>query len=140
MTDNSWRLLAQSSRQCLDLLGYSIKPLCLPDEPDACGGTFAQHTAAHLATLLAVIHHQLEHLNAAEWLPPATYSNILGELRKECQAGSHGDTVHISLRCRLLAGEPHSPCSGTCDGHGSGKFCPIQCECLCHIISRRPSS
>jgi hypothetical protein len=39
---------------------------------------------------------------------------------------------HMSLRCKLYSGRPHTPCSGTCDGHGSGLPCGQPCECACH--------
>lgn len=39
---------------------------------------------------------------------------------------------HVSLLCKLKAGRPHKPCSGTCDGHGTGKLCDQRCGCACH--------
>src|SRR5215472_6984513 len=39
---------------------------------------------------------------------------------------------HISLLCRMQQGRPHNPCSGTCDGHRSGKPCNALCICSCH--------
>jgi hypothetical protein len=39
---------------------------------------------------------------------------------------------HSSLLCNLRHSEPHRPCSGTCDGHGSGTPCDEPCECWCH--------
>lgn len=62
--DESWAPVARATRQALDLLGYPITPRCLPDEPDPCGGTFALHTVAHLATIKAICDHQLVHLGA----------------------------------------------------------------------------
>jgi dCMP deaminase len=41
-------------------------------------------------------------------------------------------TTHISLLCKLLQDKEHPPCSGTCDGHGSGQLCGLPCECACH--------
>ena len=60
--DEAWAEVARNSREALALLGYSIGPRCLPDEPDACGGTWAQHAAAQLGVLKAVADHQLAHL------------------------------------------------------------------------------
>ena len=60
--DGSWAPVARSSREALRLLGYDIGAFCLPDEPEACGGGFSTHAAAHLATLQAVADHQLAHL------------------------------------------------------------------------------
>lgn len=39
---------------------------------------------------------------------------------------------HISLLCRLSYARNHEPCSGTCDGHGTGEPCELPCECWCH--------
>lgn len=66
--DNTWAPLAHSTREALALIGYDIVARCLPDEPEACGGSFAQHTAAHLATMRAVIEHHVTHLGPA-WRP-----------------------------------------------------------------------
>lgn len=66
--DSTWAPLAHSTREALALLGYDILPRCLPDEPAACGGTFAQHTAAHLATMRAVVEHHVTHLGPS-WRP-----------------------------------------------------------------------
>jgi hypothetical protein len=63
--DAEWEPLACSSREALRLLGYAITPRCLPGEPDACGGTFAQHAASHLAALGAVIEHHVGHLGSS---------------------------------------------------------------------------
>lgn len=60
--DAEWEPLACSSREALHLLGYTITPRCLPGEPEACGGTFAQHAASHLAALAAVTAHHVAHL------------------------------------------------------------------------------
>lgn len=40
--------------------------------------------------------------------------------------------THISLWCRLNQGTAHHPCSGTCDGHGTGALCGQPCECPYH--------
>jgi hypothetical protein len=66
--DAEWEPLARSSREALALLGYAITIRCLPGEPGPCGATFAQHAAAHLATMQAVIEHHLSHLgDDPEW-------------------------------------------------------------------------
>ena len=56
-TDENWADLARHSRQALAELGYALKPRCLPDEPEACGGTFADHVMAQLAAIKAVADH-----------------------------------------------------------------------------------
>jgi hypothetical protein len=60
--DLTWKPLAESTRQALDLLGYPL-PACLPDEPEPCGGSFAEHTLAHLAALRAVVEYRITHLH-----------------------------------------------------------------------------
>lgn len=44
---------------------------------------------------------------------------------------------HVSLLCKLQQDREHRPCSGTCDGHGSGELCDMPCECSCHSVTRR---
>jgi hypothetical protein len=61
-----WEQVARNSRQALALLGYPIASNCLPGEAEPCGGTFAEHAMAHLATLKAVCDHQLDHLDHPE--------------------------------------------------------------------------
>jgi hypothetical protein len=60
--DKTWADVARDTRAALALLGHPIDPLCLPDEIGACGGTFSQHAAAHLATIVAIADHQIKHL------------------------------------------------------------------------------
>jgi hypothetical protein len=66
--DTTCAPLAHATREALALIGYDITVRCLPDESGACGGTFAQHTAAHLATMRAVVDHHVSHLGPA-WRP-----------------------------------------------------------------------
>jgi hypothetical protein len=65
--DRAWKSLAENSREALALLGYPITPRCLPGETEPCGGSYADHAAAHLITLLAVAEHHLTHVDQ-EWL------------------------------------------------------------------------
>jgi hypothetical protein len=66
--DEAWRPLAEGTRAALANLGYVITPLCLPGEPEACGGSWAQHAAAHLAVLQAVTAHHFDHLGGVpDW-------------------------------------------------------------------------
>jgi hypothetical protein len=60
--DAAWAGVALGSRQALEHLGWNILPRCLPGEPEACGGSFCQHAAAHLATLQAVVERHMSHL------------------------------------------------------------------------------
>lgn len=64
MTDYpQWKPLAERTREALGLLGYKV-PACLPGEPEACGGNFAEHAAAYLAALKAVIEVRIGHVEA----------------------------------------------------------------------------
>jgi hypothetical protein len=81
VSDQNWADLARASRDALGLLGYGISPRCLPDEPGACGGTFAQHVMAHLATLMAVAEHHLSHLGAPAEQVAEIYERAVAELQ-----------------------------------------------------------
>ena len=63
--DESWAPIARATREALSWLGRPIQPKRLPGEPDPCGGTFAVHAMAHLATIKAICDHQLIHLGPA---------------------------------------------------------------------------
>lgn len=41
---------------------------------------------------------------------------------------------HLSLWCKIHLGQglEHHPCSGTCDGHGTGSPCGQPCQCPAH--------
>jgi hypothetical protein len=79
--DQTWQPLAVSTRQALRLLGWD-GPDCLPDEPEACGGGYAEHAAAHLAALRAVVEHRIGHLGAdAGPLVEQVYASTAATLR-----------------------------------------------------------
>lgn len=85
--DEKWRDLAVAGRDALRLLGYDIEPACLPDEAAPCGGTFYQHSIAHMATLAAMAEHHRRHLHSP--IMQASYQEIyeheLIELDKRCE-------------------------------------------------------
>ncbi|MGH3222570.1 MAG: hypothetical protein ACRDPY_28390 [Streptosporangiaceae bacterium] len=83
MSDQNWAGLAHASRDALGLLGYGITPRCLPDEPEACGGTFAEHVAAHLAALKAVADHHLTHLGAPAGMLADVYEHTTADLEHD---------------------------------------------------------
>lgn len=64
-TDESWAQIARDTREALRYLAYPIDAKCLPDESEPCGASFAQHAAAHLATIKAICDHQIGHLGPA---------------------------------------------------------------------------
>jgi hypothetical protein len=80
--DETWADVARNSRAALALLGWPIEPLCLPDELDACGGTFSQHAASHLAVLAAIAAHQLSHLGPAfDAMAAEIYDHSIADLK-----------------------------------------------------------
>lgn len=103
--DQAWCWLAEQSRVALRHLGWNIGPRCLPGEPDECGGTFAQHTVAHMAALTAVINHHLAHLSAAygaetvaDW-GQCAYTDVALELAGGCAgAATIGEDVNDRIR------------------------------------------
>lgn len=78
--DESWAPVARSTREAMVLLGYRITTRCLPDEPEPCGGNYAQHAAAHLASIRALVDHQLQHLGAPQGVVTEIYDRITAEL------------------------------------------------------------
>jgi hypothetical protein len=89
--DTTWAPLAVSTRQALLLLDYDIFPDCLPGELHPCGGSFAEHAAAHLAALRAVVEHRITHLGAdAQPMVEQIYTATLAGLR----AGDPCDQGH----------------------------------------------
>lgn len=48
--------------------------------------------------------------------------------------GANPTHFHRSLLCLVThaRGQAGRPCSGTCDGHGSGAPCDEPCGCFCH--------
>lgn len=78
--DEAWAPVARSARDALALLGYHIDPRCLPGEPGACGGSFAQHTVAYFGAIKAVADHQLKHLDPPPVSVQAAYLTAITEL------------------------------------------------------------
>lgn len=87
--DQQWAGMARATRAALHQLGWGT-PYCLPDEPEACGGSYAEHTAAHLAALKAVADHHLAHLAPRAQLVDEIYLRTGAELhgRSDCQLPS----------------------------------------------------
>jgi hypothetical protein len=83
--DEAWATLARTSRAAMAHFGKETPP-CLPDEAEACGATFAQHAAAHLAVLKAVADHHLEHLGPefVACIYPDVYQATQAELAELC--------------------------------------------------------
>ena len=89
--DEQWAGVAIGSRDALCKLGYHIGPNCLPGEPDACGGSFAEHAAGHFAAIIAVARHQLRHLDAPRGEVRAMIARVAAELDRDCHHGGGGD-------------------------------------------------
>jgi hypothetical protein len=84
MSDESWKQVAGDSREALALMGYPVAPRCLPGEPDACGGTFAEHALAHMATLKAICDHQLDH-HLGDPRAGLVYAAALRDILADCR-------------------------------------------------------
>jgi hypothetical protein len=82
--DEAWAEVARTTRDALALLGRPVGPRCLPGEPDHCGGSFADHAAAQLAALEAVIEHQLWHLRPPDSMIAHIRQHERAELEKGC--------------------------------------------------------
>lgn len=87
ISDESWAEVARDTRTALELFGRAIATRCLPGEPDFCGGTFAQHAAAHLGALKACADHQLSHAGPdLAGMALEVYRRELAELEAGCEA------------------------------------------------------
>lgn len=67
LLDESWRPLAEATRECIRLLGYpALMERCMPGEAErgTCPGTVAQHALSYLAIISAIVDHQCAHLAA----------------------------------------------------------------------------
>lgn len=91
MSDQDWALLARQSRTALQILGWAIGPPCLPDETSPCGGTWIEHAVAHLVTLCAIAHHQLDHAQAPDIMIETIYAAQSEQLREACTKQHIGD-------------------------------------------------
>jgi hypothetical protein len=58
---SGWRAVAEATREALRQLGYPT-PACLPGECGECGGSDAEHAAANLGALRAVVGYRITHL------------------------------------------------------------------------------
>lgn len=82
-----WKEIAEATRRALHDLHHEV-PQCLPGEPEACGGSFAHHTLANLATLRARVDYEIEHLGEkAQPTVHQIYSNVLEMLHGESGCG-----------------------------------------------------
>jgi hypothetical protein len=106
-TDRSWASVARETREALSLLGWPIIARCLPGEQDECGHGFAAHTVAHLATLMAVAEHQLDHLGADSQMVSDIMAHTLDELGRRDAASRRLRVAREVLRgCPAPAGQP----------------------------------
>lgn len=75
----SWLEVAVRHRQALKTLGWPVPP-CLPGEPEECGGSEAEHAAAYLGALQAVVESKLSHLHGGEKIAADAYAQTVAEL------------------------------------------------------------
>ena len=87
---SGWRPVAEATREALAQLGYPV-PACLPGEPEACGGSDAEHAAANLGALRAVVEYRITHLSP-EARPLA--GEVAARIRAELAAGPPCDQRH----------------------------------------------
>jgi hypothetical protein len=88
-----WAPLARDTRAALALLGHPL-PNCLPGEPAACGGSYAEHALAHLAALRAVVEHRISHLGpGSEAMVETIYASTLAALLADDDCGQPGHGV-----------------------------------------------
>jgi len=87
---SGWRPVAEATREALHQLGYGT-PACLPGEPEECGGSDAEHAAANLGALRAVVEHRIVHLG-----PEAAplVEAVTARVRAELAAGPPCDQDH----------------------------------------------
>jgi hypothetical protein len=84
-----WKDLAEELRQALHLLHFDV-PQCLPGEPEACGGNFAEHALSYLAALRARVDNEIEHLGeSAQSHVRMIYASTLDELRQDSPCRDH---------------------------------------------------
>lgn len=88
--EHKWAEVGRAVRAALVGLGYPEMPACMPDEADPCGGLAQFHALAYLATLRAVVDHQLDHCGANPSVVADIYLTAKAELEADpgCQ-GAH---------------------------------------------------
>jgi hypothetical protein len=104
----AWCRLAQDVRTALDLLGYDL-PSCLPGEKNACGRPCADHAAAYLGSLRALVMERILRLDLEQ--APAVLS---GHRAADEALHGHRDTDPLTMRITasgdgLAARPPDSP-------------------------------
>lgn len=84
--DTTWADEARRVRQAVELLGWPLLPHCLPDEPDACGGGFAQHAASYYLVLCVIADHQLhQHICMPHDQQERIYADAHDSLLADCE-------------------------------------------------------
>jgi hypothetical protein len=82
--------VAEATREALARLGYAT-PACLPGEPGECGGGDAEHAAANLGALRAVVDYRITHMGP--WARPLV-DEVAARTRAELAAGPPCDQGH----------------------------------------------
>jgi hypothetical protein len=88
--ERKWAEVGRSTRGALLLLGYPEMPECMPGEAHACGAPAQLHALAYLATLRAVVDHQLDHCGA----DPAVTAEIYQHTKYALEADPGCQGVH----------------------------------------------
>ena len=87
---SGWRPVAEATREALRQLGYGT-PACLPGEPEECGGSDAEHAAANLGALRAVVGYRIAHLGSKA---RPLVDEVAARVRAELAAGPPCDQNH----------------------------------------------
>lgn len=92
--DTAWADEAHRVRSAVELLGWPLLPHCLPGEPEACGGGFAQHTASYYLVLCVIADHQLhQHICMPHEQQERIYAGAHDSLLAHCEhAGPDSST------------------------------------------------
>lgn len=83
--DEAWAAAARIAREAVQLVAGGLLPECMPDEPLACGASFALHAVSYYVTLNVLADHQLnEHLAAPDYMQKDIYKSQLAHLMTRC--------------------------------------------------------
>jgi hypothetical protein len=93
LRSSQWAQVARNARQALTLLGYPV-PECMPDEPDAYGGSVIEHAASYFTAIVVIADHQLTHVDA----PPKLTATVAADVRRKIIDGCQLSNCSVALR------------------------------------------
>lgn len=93
--DEAWADAASIARQAVELVAGGALPECMPDEPFACGASYALHAVSYYVTLKVLADHQLNgHLAAPDYMQKDIYRSQLTHLLGRCQTDHAAQPVN----------------------------------------------